>query len=442
MRIAIYEPHPRVAGPVVWAQHLKQGFIALGHECDLVSVTRSGRPSKRWGPGTGQVNRGWAWSKLIPDHTVKGDDAGVFFDGYDLIILTEPKSSPFDRWALKVRGEKGVFAERHPERQDKNAEALYITWLRETSTPWTSALHGPQYQVARAPFLRDLLQLPNFTGHLMTTVDAFADTDSTGSLRACGVHEFSALPYVPTLPLDAPTPQRRAFGMLGRVVGNKGSQLLAHSVEDLPAGWNVEIHGAGAIGSGPSFTYRLYSTMKSRGFEGTLEGGDYSPAGKLRALKPEKWAVKSPESGRYVSYWGPYEDTVGTAGRFGVHVNLTESKFSYGMIEFVGLEAMDAGCLGIYPSHILGAAPYECFELKTFVSPPAIRSDHNKPGTDYLYTAGLDPRVYPELITRAREAVDLFESPAKLDVIQYNRQVIRDYHDPALLARRFLEECQ
>jgi hypothetical protein len=441
MKIAIYEPRLRVAGPVGWAFHLRDGFRELGHECDVVTVTRSGDPSIAWGKGTGEAvykgkgpQRGWGWWPRVPDRVLKLKDAKEGFQDYNLIVLTEPKSAPYDRYAQKQRGKIGRFGEKYIK---PDALPMYLEVLRDARVPWTSALHGPQYDRARAPFIQELLGLDTFTGVLLTPQAGFFN-ERLGDVK---VIEHRGLPYTAIRDIDAKYPTQKIFGMTGRCVGNKGQQLLAALADELKPGWNVDLYGAGAVGLGPCFTYRLLQALRTIGAEGELEGGDTDPkTGKRRALKPERWKAKT-EGGRVVRYRGNYEDAIATAGKFAVHLLLTDKEFSYGEIEFAGLEALDAGCVPVYPSHSLGAAPYEVFELEKFVIPPPVRAN-NAEKTDYVAMDAMDPDVIKEVLEKTTEAAEFVEAdgPERIEQVRHNRELLLSHHDPKIMAQRFLDE--
>jgi hypothetical protein len=116
MKVAILEPEPGVKGPTAWAFRLKHGFIGLGHECDVVSYTKSGKSRKAW--GTPQPGARW-WSEA-PNVVVKTENIVEVLDSYDMIVLPEIKIPQHDKIALKA-GE-GVLPE-------------YVDALRRTKTP-------------------------------------------------------------------------------------------------------------------------------------------------------------------------------------------------------------------------------------------------------------------------------------------------------------------
>jgi hypothetical protein len=135
MRVAVFEPYPRMCGVSTWTWHAAQGFRDLGHHCDVVTFTKSGKPRK-----TTSIRRdgvtfamGWQWWHEAADVTAKFDDAPSVLDKYDLVVLNEPKNGTADRDAAREQ--------RLPE---------YIEALSRTQTPWMTILHAPQYDPKRA----------------------------------------------------------------------------------------------------------------------------------------------------------------------------------------------------------------------------------------------------------------------------------------------------
>src|SRR3990172_686238 len=101
MKIAIYDPNPRICGPTTWAHQLKAGFIDLGHECQVVTATSSGKPRVAWGPENKSVSYGARWSPWVPDATFNRSGLVQYLNSCQLVILTEPKIPAVDRAAFK-----------------------------------------------------------------------------------------------------------------------------------------------------------------------------------------------------------------------------------------------------------------------------------------------------------------------------------------------------
>lgn len=148
MKIALHDPNLRICGPVVSMMHLKIGFEDLGHQADVVALTKSGKASIHWVDDYQDAPLGCGWSPVVPDRTEKFKDAGAVFDEYDFIVLSDPRCALPDKNALKA-GELPT----------------YIQHLAATSTPFSFPLNGNRYDEAGAPFLEQLVSLPNFAGY-------------------------------------------------------------------------------------------------------------------------------------------------------------------------------------------------------------------------------------------------------------------------------------
>ena len=127
MRVAILEPEPGVKGPTAWAFRVRYGFQQLGHECDVVSFTKSGKTRASWG----KPQPGGRWWSEAPDVVVKTVNLVQTFDTYDMIVLPEIKVPLHDKMAIKESEKTG---------QDVLPE--YVDALRKTKTKWTTSLHG------------------------------------------------------------------------------------------------------------------------------------------------------------------------------------------------------------------------------------------------------------------------------------------------------------
>jgi hypothetical protein len=147
MKIAVFEPHTRLCGVTKWTFDVAAGFRDLGHECDVVSFTKSGKARKS---GEKRFN-GWYWWHEEPSRMGTWLQAGKILDEYDLIVLNEPKNGTEDREAIRY----GI-------------DPWYIGALRRTKTPWMTILHAPQYDSKRAPYLVNCLEAGNFTGFVVS----------------------------------------------------------------------------------------------------------------------------------------------------------------------------------------------------------------------------------------------------------------------------------
>jgi hypothetical protein len=412
MRIALFEPSPRICGPTAWARHVQHGFRELGHTADIVSVTKSGKPSSAWNDVQATYTYGFHWAPYRPDVTVSLKTARAVFDSYDLIVLAEPKCAPHDRLVYR----KGI-----------DTSPLYLEALALTKTPWLTALHGPQYDAKLAPFLERCLGTGNFLGKIITPSKAYAND----RLAGVELHEYPCLPYrLKAASPDAHVPSTNVVGFAGRTVINKGPQLLVYLACHRLLVNDIEIHGASSVSVGPSVTASMYEYLIEHDFKIEMIMAKENHAKDV--LRPHRW--RATREGQHVNYCGNYSDPALVFPRFQVHVNFTSVDFSFGLIEYVGLEALDFGCVGVYPPHTLGAAPYEVIVLDGFTNPPAITQSL----PPVVRIDRLADGVLDTVKARIDEALS-FTLAQRQQLAAYNREVIREHHDPAKFAAALLE---
>ena len=195
------------------------------------------------------------------------------------------------------------------------------------------------------------------------------------------------------------------------------------------------LHGISA-GLGTSATYDCYKVLlpdaaayKRYGDqEEKLAKGDPNVTEHGNTIRPFHWDVRL-TNGVLVRYLGNYVDPVGVASRLGVHVNLTGYKYSGGLVEFSTLEAMDAGSLCVTPNHV---SDDRYRTSRVGVTDP--------PGT--LKAAEKIPDVIHDVAARI-DSVSAFaatNAPGHAEIVQHNREMLRQISDPAMIAARILEE--
>ena len=408
----MYEPDPRVCGPLSWAGHLRFGFESLGHEVKQVSSTKSGKPRKGWGTPAW----GGHWWSSTPDLVVRDEQLGRALADFDLVVLPEPKSPAEDKLAVKEK--------RWP---------LYYTALWQSKTKFTTAYHGNNYDDKSAPFMRYLFEMPNFAGKVLS----HSERSRTSSELAASVPYYSLpLPYRPRKEIGDPFPVNSTVGTTGRFMFNKGTLLVALAARHLGSADTVELWGSCSTGLGTSATYDCYKVLlpdaaayKRYGDqEEKLAKGDPNVTEHGNTIRPFHWDVRL-TNGVLVRYLGNYVDPVGVASRLGVHVNLTGYKYSGGLVEFSTLEAMDAGSLCVTPNHV---SDDRYRTSRVGVTDP--------PGT--LKAAEKIPDVIHDVAARI-DSVSAFaatNAPGHAEIVQHNREMLRQISDPAMIAARILEE--
>jgi len=413
MKVAIFEPEPRVCGPLSWAFHVKSGLLALGHSCDIISSTKSGKSRVSW--GTEKPGARW-WLKPM-DRVEKDANVASVLDEYDLVILPEIRNPSKDKEAAKL--EDGTLP-------------VYVDALRKLKKArWTTSLHGNKYLDKDMPFIEALLEAPTIGNTLVTlSWDSVESNDLFKEMSWVKCH----LPYAPTYSPDSDVmPENlRTVGATGRFIYNKGQHLVCMAGGLLPEDVTVEVWGACSIGPSPSPTYIVYETLTQKmGWTGQRYGHDpkdeNDPAGG-NIIQPFKWDARL-DGHALVRYLGNYSTPVQTAGRMAVHTNLTSSSFSGDLVEFSTLEAMDAGALSIVPKH-LSDPEFDAYVLPTFgvaLSIPKVLKD--------MSTVN---EVGEAMLTMLETAQD---PKRREEIVRHNRSVLQTRNDPRKVAQVLIESA-
>jgi hypothetical protein len=415
MRVAILEPEPGVKGPTRFAFNLRQGFEELGHECQVVSFTKSGKTRKSW--GTAQPGGRW-WGDA-PDVVVKTRDLVAVLDTYDLVVLPEIRVLAHDKTALK---------------EGENVLPDYVDALRKTKTRWTTALHGTPYIQKEIPFVGALLESPSRAAAFVTTRDN--PEGDANDYFASIKWVRTRLPYLSRYKIEDEIPTGNVVGVTGRFVYNKGQPLAAVVGAFLPEDVRMELWGACSIGLGPSPTYLVYEQLKEHfGATGkrhaVLKAENMGKPGfdeDGNVITPYHWDLKVP-NGPEISYLGNYHDPVVVNSRFRVHLNLTAGNFSSGHCEFTTMEALEAGAMCVTPKHL---------------SDPEFKMNI----IDYYDRSPTHAKlVFPEGIELAKRiAESVKESLAipdaeRLEIARYNRALLREMNSPAKTAQAMIDSA-
>lgn len=409
----MYEPDPRVCGPLSWAGHLRAGFEALGHEVKQVSSTKSGRARKGWGTPAW----GGHWWSGAPDIVCKDDDLGKVLAGFDFIVLPEPKSPAEDKQAVKEQ--------RWP---------VYYLALWQCKTPFITALHGNDYTPKNSPFMQYVFELPNFVGKLMSHSDR---SRKSNPLVEAMPYFHVPLPYKPKMGIGADFPVNTTVGTTGRFMFNKGCHLVAMAANQLRDDTVVELWGSSSTGLGTNTTFAVYEAMldyaahyKRYGDQDAKRAaGDPNVTEHGNTIRPYLWDVRT-KGGALVRYLGNYTDPVSTAGRLGVHVNLTGFKYSGGLVEFSTLEAMDAGSLCITPDHVSDGR-YRTSRVGIVNPPGSIKATQKDLSVVDTVAQAISP---------IQEFILSGNYTAHQQIVEHNREQIRQISDPAKIAAQVLEE--
>lgn len=409
MRIAVYEPEPRLCGPMMWAHEIVKGLNKAGHMAHTVTSTKSGRPSKQWGGDLTQSRGVRNWPHPI-DVVVKNDILVDTLNTYDLIIMPDVMNAGQDRGSKKWGG-----------------TPWYIEVLQQTTTRWISGLHGNFYTPSKAPFLEELMNSGNRSNVMYTSSPGSltSDNDVVRDNQWEPIH----LPYELKLPDDSPLPPRNTVGMTGRFIFNKGQPSLALAASMIDPEITTEIWGACSSGLGPSPTFLTFEAMMQLDPESQRKRYGNDPldvtgmGGNIVASYLWDWKYSG---GQVVRYLGVYADPTAVTQRLGLHLGLTVANFSGGLVEFASLEAMDAGSMSMvlpnvsHPDYVQSVLP----EVKSW---PGMKKQLN----DMESLRFLADRInaYHEFVT----------DEMREDARRHNREAIRRNNDPAKVGERIVE---
>lgn len=387
---------------MTWCRFAQRGLRALGHDCDVVSFTKSGRPRKNWGtmvPGTG-------WYDRPVDVTARYRDCKDVLKQYDGVMLTELLIGLQDRQALKENWSLPFYG-----------RVLDLAGVR-----WSTTLHSFSYSEKAAPFAAALVALPSFAGAGLSNVDSARVIRDNTPLRGIPWQK-TTIPYTLCAPDDM-IPARGVAGCAGRFVHIDGFHVLAMAAayRTLPVDTIVQLRGACAISNRASLSVEVYEQLQAMGYEQAHRDGE-------DVFRPHNWWVMSPWG--TVRYDGPYAgwpESVRASSAFQVFVSVMADENSHGSCNYAQLEAIDAGCMQV-------ATPLHWRPSFRGLCPPAI------PTMPSLTSIPRDPAA--EAWTRkvgdqVAQALS-WDDAMRLHVAKHNRDVIRAEHDPLVTAKAIVE---
>lgn len=413
MKIAIYEPEPRVCGPMASAYHLQSGFRALGHDCDVITFTRSGKPSITWQGGEEGMRLHIRFWRRAPDIVAKRSDAAKVLRGYDRVILTDVRTISQDKDAMAHRSSLD------PKLPD------YFTILRDSGVLFTTALHGNNYPPKEVTFAHDLVTLPNFTGGAITYSPS--SPDASHHLWPQVTWKLVPLPYqMVTAPEEKSAPVSDRVGITGRYIPNKGHQALAMAAGTGRFKADVELWGACSVGAGASQSFTTFEALTQLlQLDGRRHGNQPETPNGGDLIKPYPWDVTGPNGS--ISYKGPYQDPVATCRRLGVHLDLTAATFSDGM-EYSQFEAIDAGCLQASVESMWNPE-FHGYILPSF---PVVF------GEKKLMNHSEGQKILDHIATAVKAQI-MIPHGERRTLAQDNRKVLARVHSPAKVAKAYLE---
>jgi hypothetical protein len=411
VKIAIYEPEPRICGPMTCAYHLQAGFQSLGHECDVITFTKSGKPSITWGSMRQHIR----WYNRAPDVTARYTDATTILRGYNAVVLSDIRTIMQDKEAVKGQG---AISKNKPD---------YLVALDDARVRFTTAVHGNYYPPKEVQFAAELTSLPAFSGRAVS----FAPHAPDASKEIWPKVEWidTPLPYqMKSTPTDD-TPSggsSKISGITGRFIPNKGHHLLAIAAAKGYIPGNVELWGACSVGAGPSQSYRAFEVLhQEMGLPGIRYGNQPETPNGGDLIRPYPWDITGPEGS--IFYCGGYMDPIATCKRLATHVDLTASTFSHGM-EFSQFESMDAGC-----SQVSVESMWNHAFMGNVITAISI-----VPGEKKLLTTAEGRQLLETVGGAVNNSLTKNESVRRREA-RHNRNALSVVNDPAAVAAKFLE---
>jgi hypothetical protein len=409
MYVILYEPDPRMCGPMTYTFHVRDGMRTLGHDCQIVCTTKSGRPRKSWG----RPAYGGKWWPQPPDLVVKHEELLDLLDSADVVVMPEIQNISQDR-PFKNTG----------------TYPLYVRALLETKTPWTTALHGAAYPPRTEMFIPVLVDAA--PGYLVSYSDYSLESNPTFDR---GAWAKSQLPYGLRNPVDAPATLRPVTGQLGRFQGNKGQVAGAFAAcESLGDGYSHEMWGSCLALQAPSETWLLYKELYE--FYPEHQKVRYKDPSKAKDLETEdgnvytsyNWDFKA-EGRCMVRYMGNYTDPVATASRLGVNVALS-GVFAGGLVEYASMEAMDAGCLTITPGRFSDPSWFRMTVLNDFEKTCTIGR--------FIESQLHQAKYVGEALRQCMDVIEQRPDEAH-EIVAHNRRAIEVRNNPADVAKLLIE---
>lgn len=432
MRVAVFEPYPRNCGVTKWAFEQAPGFRKLGHHCDVLSFTKSGRPFATIARDGG-IRKGWRWWAQEPDVVARWDNAPDVLNSYDLIVLPEPKNNPLDEEAKKAG------TDMWPD---------YVWALSETRTPWVTIFHDTfAYLQRNAPYMPELLRTKSFSGLAIQLRQGAFDVAAWAAVGP--VTKLLNWPWIPyNLKNDVNAPiQHNQLGALtigsgGRILSTKGYHALASIAHQLDPATDVQIFGSesGGMGACPSFV--LYELLvKYHGWRGTrgdpnfvsdqrsaqsIEMGNF---GATNMVHP--WQLTHDGDGYQMRYTGPYLNGVERSAQCAIITQLSPHN-QCTSFDTTTLEAIDAGCKLVLPQHYqrdMLDTPWDVASIPSYSSGVSMSAKYG--------IRWNDPDERSGLLETLSGAIDHYRhngyDPAP------NRKTLALYHDPARLAQAIID---
>lgn len=306
-----------IGGTTTYVNTLKRALFEAGHH---VTHFRYNKTPK----GTDILR--------VPDNT---RDASIILSAYDVILLPD---ACFYSEDMAVR-----FTDETP---------AYMQVLDGLKSPVIGIIHAALLQGNADVRTVDVLQHP-----AMTSIVAHDTRDLRGvEFDGKNVHEEHYLPYYP-FPEDARqnliTDFERGCFMTSRLARNKGHAPLLLLAGNGFVDCNIDVIGNSFMGG--------MTTPAQTQWKKMIENFDCTPVEPKAGgpAKGEAWTVRT-TGGKFIRYLGGYNHQTEPYERINklVHVNLT-STFTMGHLEYVTLEAIDAGRVAVVHEELVDKQDYD-----------------------------------------------------------------------------------
>jgi len=417
MKIAVFDPQPRIGGGTQFALHTAEGFRRLGHEVQTVAFTKSGRKMKYWGAAEAQNYKSLFWHPTCPEIVAHIDDCKEVLNSFDLIFLVEPVCHP------QVAAAK----------RDLDFP-LYQYALMKTKTRWVTHLHNPQYRDNEIEAMDSMFELKNFAGFTMTR-----PCFNSYPFKVINAPKIvtGALPYALRPGPVCPARHCKRLGYTGRISFNKGLTYYLLAADSLPIPWTVDVWGACFTTRPPCLTFMMAEALEELlGYkiEWEIPEEDQAKAARAKIGKPYPFTATKDEA--VIRYRGAYHPDLPTERfmTFSIFAALTIPSFQRTMFEYTTLENLENGAMCI-------ASSYQQSEITSnfnvlWLNKPAPLGSHLSRNVvnDEAVQSTTD-----EFVQMIHYAIELIDKGHHRKMVADNRAALMKYNDPCLTAQAIID---
>jgi len=212
--------------------------------------------------------------------------------------------------------------------------------LRASGVPWTFVQQDAIVD-KQMPY-HELLSLPGYTGRAVTTVREYGAAFDKAYGTSLKWLVTPHLPYTPCCQGPPPMPTTHTLVSTSRTEFTKGIGPLTYIANLLCI--NVVLGGRSVPNRAGYASGTLAENLRDLGW--AFVPHDWQ----IGKYKPGPWQALSPNGGS-VEYLSGYKSAFYVLRDARAHVNLASNRRAFGHLEYVTLEAMDAGVPSVIPQH-------------------------------------------------------------------------------------------